>query len=173
MSDNQPLTKQLLLGCGISREKKLRVPGTPLEFQDLTTVDFNPDVKPDVLHDLNITPWPFADNSYDEIHAYEVLEHLGQQGDYESFFATFEEIYRILKPGGFLLATTPRWDSVWAWGDPGHTRIISEGSLVFLDQTRYGRPPMTDYRGIYKGDLRVEEIAKTDHHLLFILKKYE
>ena len=65
-----------------------------------------------------------------------------------------------MAPGGHFYATVPRWDSLWAWGDPGHRRIISEGSLVFLSQAQYATQlaagaPMTDYRGIWKGDFEV------------------
>src|SRR3546814_6014455 len=74
---------------------------------------------------------------FDEVHAYEVLEHLGSQGDFRSFFAHFGEIYRALKDGGILFATVPAWDSVWAWADPSHRRVIAPETLVFLDQTQY------------------------------------
>ena len=147
---------ELLLGCGSSREKRIVVPGRPAEWADLKTIDIEPSHGPDVVWDLRGTPWPFADDSMDEVHGYEILEHLGRQGDIESFFQTFSEIYRILKPKGILCATVPDWKSMWAWGDPGHTRIINSGSLVFLDQEEYrkqiGVTAMSDYRSLWKGD---------------------
>ena len=163
--------KQLLLGAGTSRVKKIVPTGTPREFEDLTTLDINPDVKPDVLWDLNNTPYPFEDQQFDEIHAYEVLEHYGTQGDYRAFFRHFDELYRILKPGGYLVGSVPRWDGIWAWGDPGHTRVINEGTLAFLDRSLYGKPPMTDYRGLYKGDFKVLQASKNEHNLFFILER--
>ena len=30
----------------------------------------------DVVHNLNITPWPWLDSSIDELHAMDILEHL-------------------------------------------------------------------------------------------------
>ena len=110
------------------------------------------------------TPWePLESNFYDEVHAYEVIEHCsGQQGDEESFFAFFSEIHRILKPDGILLATVPA--GIWAWADPGHRRVITYETLCFLSQEQYakqvGRTPMTDYRHIYKADF--EWVAKKD-----------
>lgn len=94
--------------------------------------------------------FPLPDSSIDEIHAYEILEHLGHQGDVHAFFAEFWEYWRVLKPNGYFCATVPWYESMWAWGDPGHTRIITPGTLVFLDPVEYqsqlGKTPMTDYR---------------------------
>lgn len=149
---------ELLLGAGTRRNKVVVVQGAPLEWTNLTTLDFNDDHKPDVVHDLNVFPYPFADNSFDEVHAYEVLEHLGQQGDFKRFFQDFSEIWRILKPDGVLCGTSPAWCSAWAWGDPGHTRVISMQSFIYLRQPEYdqvGRTPMTDYRFCYEADFDV------------------
>ena len=147
---------ELLLGSGSSREKRIVVPGRPKEWEKLVAVDCVESHKPDVLHDLNVTPWPFEDNSFSEVHAYEILEHLGSQGDYQSFFMHFGEIWRVLESGGVLCATVPHWEGQWAWGDPGHTRVINRGSLVFLDQEEYhkqiGKTAMSDYRDVWKGD---------------------
>jgi SAM-dependent methyltransferase len=74
------------------------------------------------------------------------------------------EIWRVLKPGGFFVGTSPAWNSPWAWGDPGHTRIMSRECLIYLDQTEYrqiGHTPMTDYRFCYKADL---EVVASEHN---------
>lgn len=145
---------ELLIGCGNSRRKKHSLEG--FEWAALTTMDHDPNCGADIVHDLDVTPWPVDDDSFDEVHAYEVLEHLGRQGDYRAFFAHFGEIYRVLKPGGTLIATVPAWDDVWAWADPSHTRIIAPQTLVFLDRTQYerqvGKTAMTDFRWLWKGD---------------------
>ena len=147
---------ELLLGCGGKREKYLHLPDKP-EWTELITLDINADHKPDYVHDLNDTWLDFEDNQFDEIHAYEVLEHVGRQGDWQFFFKQWTEFYRILKPGGMFFGTSPHWESVWAWGDPGHTRIVSGANLTYLNQQNYvdqvGKTPMTDYRWMYKADL--------------------
>jgi SAM-dependent methyltransferase len=166
----------LILGAGSSKE--LRVP-TPLMSvtPKITTLDIEARHKPDVLWDLNVLPWPFKDASFDEVHAYEVLEHLGTQGDAVSFFAHFGEVYRILKPLGYLAGSCPRSDSMWAWGDPSHRRVINEGSFTFLDQTQYaaqvGKTAMTDFRSIWHGDFEAAGLERTDHQLYFMLKAHK
>lgn len=140
---------ELLIGCGSEHTKRVWLEDAK-EWQFLTTLDINPAHKPDVVHDLTTFPYPFADNTFDEIHAYEVLEHTGQQGDYKFFFQQFNELYRILKPGGHIFATTPAVNSRWAWGDPSHTRIFPLEYLVFLSLAEYenqvGVTAMSDFR---------------------------
>lgn len=165
---------ELLLGCGRDQSKKLKVASTDADtWENVTTLDYNADHKPDVVWDLNVMPYPFEDNSFDEIHAYEVLEHTGTQGDYKFFFAQFTELHRILKPNGHLLATCPSRHSVWAWGDPSHTRILQKEQLVFLEQWRYmavGHTAMSDFRSIYKVNFEIIAGNEDEDTLRFILK---
>jgi len=165
-------TKVLLIGAGSSR--KLTLQRDLSDNPDITTLDIEASHNPDVLWDLNNVPWPFEDNSFDQIHAYEVLEHLGQQGDARSFFGTFAEAYRILKPGGYLVGSVPGWDTLWAWGDPSHKRIICEGSFTYLDYTQYakqvGVTPMTDFRSIWQGDFETVHLQRAGDILFFALK---
>lgn len=122
---------------------------------------------------MNALPLPFEDNSADEIHAYEVLEHCGRQGDYKFFFAQFADFWRILKPGGYFCGTVPRHDSPWAWGDPSHTRVILAESLTFLRQPEYaaqvGVTSMSDFRAIYKADFDIVYTLQGEHQLEFVL----
>ena len=166
---------ELLIGCGNSRRKKLCLRDG--KWTSLTTIDHDPNCGADILHDLDDTPWPIADDQFDEAHAYEVLEHLGTQGDYKAFFRHFAEIYRLLKPGGLLFATVPSHQSEWAWGDPSHTRIITAGSVTFLDRKAYheqvGRTPMTDFRWLWKGDFEPLHLDDNGKTFTFVLKAHK
>ncbi len=164
---------ELLIGCGNSREKLLSLNGGK-DWKGLVTLDINPDVKPDVVHDLNILPYPFESDTFDEIHAYSVLEHIGSQGDYRAFLGQFSELWRILKDGGVLMGTVPDMASPWLWADPGHRRLISNKTLTFLSQKQYelqkGNTPMTDYRDIYKADFDLIYSSSRDGKYIFALK---
>ena len=166
---------ELLLGCGNNLKKQVTLPGIAKEWSnELITLDWDDYCKPKVLHDMNILPYPFDDNMFDEIHAYEVLEHCGRQGDYRFFFDQFAELHRILKPGGWVVGTCPNWDSPWAWGDPGHTRIISPEALIFLCQKEYvkqvGNSPMTDYRFCYEADFELITREELEHNWAFAMR---
>ena len=157
--------RELLLGCGNRRTKMLGPTGS-IGWQNLTTLDFDTACKPDVLHYLGgRDELPFAADTFDELHAYEVLEHIGRQGDWRGFFREFSDYWRVLKPNGGLFGTCPDVSSRWAWGDPGHTRIIGPEQLTFLSQAQYaaqvGKTPMTDYRNVYKADF---EFIRCERH---------
>lgn len=146
---------ELLLGAGSSRVKKVYFNDRP-QWTELVTVDMCDAHKPDVVWDIQNRPLPFEDDTFDEIHAYDVFEHLSQQGDWEGFFDEWSEWYRMLKPGGLVFAISPHWSSPWVWMDPGHRRAYGPELLTFLDRTEYERQvgvtPMTDYRFVWDGD---------------------
>lgn len=165
--------RTLLIGCGSRRERTVSPDGNRA-FRGLVTLDINPDHNPDIVHDLLDLPLPFDDETFDEIHAYEVLEHTGTQGDYKFFFAQFADFWRVLKPGGLLCGSVPRRESVWAWGDPSHTRIIQAESLTFLNQPKYTREigvtAMSDFRYLYKADFDFIHAGHSEHTMEFILQ---
>jgi SAM-dependent methyltransferase len=123
---------------------------------------------------LTELPLPFKSGEIDEVHAYHVLEHLRQQGDYQGFFADFSEYHRILKPDGLFFGIVPSWNDPWAWGDPSHRRVITLGSLVFLSQAEYekqvGYTAMSDFRFCYKADFETLWTQESQGETRFILK---
>ncbi|PKO15734.1 MAG: hypothetical protein CVU39_09430 [Chloroflexi bacterium HGW-Chloroflexi-10] len=156
--------KELIIGSG-SRIVKDIFLDNKKEFINVISLDNNADHHPDVVWDLRNHPLPFEDHTFNEIHAYEVLEHLAQQGDYEFFFAEFSEYWRILKPGGLFFASVPDISSRWVWGDPSHKRVIMKESLTYLDQDEYikqvGNTRMSDFRYLYKAHFKIG-MAQTD-----------
>jgi SAM-dependent methyltransferase len=169
-----PLKRELLIGCGNDRKKHLVLEGHTDSWDNLTTLDMDKTCSPDVVHDLEVLPLPFDDNTFDEIHAYEVLEHCGSQGDWKFFFDQFTEFHRILKPNGLFIGSVPTAESPWAFGDPGHKRIFAPGLLVFLDQEEYakqvGNGHMADYRSYYSADFKRLGVQSTPLQVLFALQ---
>lgn len=149
------MSSALILGSG--RSNKIGDwTGMLGTFQDnydkVVTVDINPAVKPDIVHDLSKPPWPVG-NDYDAIHAYEVMEHLTVAGDYRGFFAIWTEVALALKKGGKFYGTTPYWQSHWAYSDPGHTQIYTPSLLRYLDQGFYEQEQATEYRHLWRHSL--------------------
>ena len=177
--------RELIIGCGYERRKLAMHPMRPKEWIEPTTLDLNPRCKPDILFDLDrigtyeeriplIGSRPTPDDYYDEIHAYEVLEHLGTQGDYRGFFALFSELWRITKPNGLFAATVPRWDTEQTWGDPSHKRAITPVTIVFLNQQEYidqqGKTAMTDFRYMYGADWQLLNSELVEDKFCFLLE---
>lgn len=181
---------ELLLGCGYARDKRLGPPGSPQGWTDLITLDKYVACEADLICDLDrpddwrplrgtmsmeqfisiteTAPFGamFRENLFDEVHAYEVLEHLGSQGDASAFFSCFRNIHRVLRPGGHLCATVPSRYSPWLWGDPSHRRAILPESLVFLSKAhiaanRKAGTAMSDFSALWSLDFKI--IRSTDN----------
>ena len=87
---------------------------------------------PDVVHDLEKFPYPFEDNSVDEILLSHVLEHIGQNPDV--FNNIVKEFYRICKNNSIIdiRVPHPRHDHYIA--DPTHVRPITQMTLNLYDR---------------------------------------
>jgi 2-polyprenyl-3-methyl-5-hydroxy-6-metoxy-1,4-benzoquinol methylase len=86
----------------------------------------------DVICDLRQFPWPLQESSFDEIYAYNVLEHLSDT------VATMEEIHRVGREGALVHIRTPHFASLESWEDPTHVHHFSLESFdYFCDGTRH------------------------------------
>jgi SAM-dependent methyltransferase len=94
--------------------------------------DVVPDMRADKYFDLETFPWPFPDNSVDEIFMDQVLEHLSDT------MKVMAEIYRILKPGGIARIIVPYAKTDGAFQDPTHKRFFTEKTMdYFSDDYAY------------------------------------
>jgi SAM-dependent methyltransferase len=89
-------------------------------------VDLRAAAKPDVVHDLDKRPWPFHDNSFDEIVGHDVIEHL------EDVVRTMEEIHRVGSDGAIVKLTVPHFSSANAFTDITHRHWFSWFSLHYF-----------------------------------------
>ncbi len=110
-----PLLRVLDLGCG-NRKR----PGA-------VGIDINSRTAADVIHDLNVFPYPLADSSFDEIYLDNTLEHL------DDVIRVMEEVHRICKPGGLVKVIVPYFRSPWAFIDPTHKHYFTVNSFAYFD----------------------------------------
>jgi SAM-dependent methyltransferase len=104
-------TMKLNLGCGRNK------------LDGYLNIDKYPTCNPDLVWDLEQTPYPFEASAITAIAAFHVLEHIGQTTDV--FLAIIKEIHRIMAPGGVIEIKVPHHRSDGYWGDPTHVRPIN------------------------------------------------
>lgn len=89
-------------------------------------VDLTAVTRPDVVHDLNVTPWPFDDHTFDEVYAHDVIEHL------DDTLRVMEEIHRVSKPGAVVHITVPHYSCANAFTDPTHRHYFGVFSFDYF-----------------------------------------
>jgi predicted SAM-dependent methyltransferase len=102
--------------------------------------------------DLFKFPWPFKDNSVDEIHASHLLEHVPARevelrdlvhSDSETnenynyvgadmLFAFIDECWRIMKPEAWMTVIVPSGRSNRAFWDPTHRRFFMQETFLYF-----------------------------------------
>lgn len=90
-------------------------------------IDFNERTKADVIHNLNLFPYPFEDGKFDEIYIDNCLEHLSEP------IKVMEEVYRISKPDALVKVIVPYFRSQWAFIDPTHLHYFTVDSFAYYD----------------------------------------
>jgi SAM-dependent methyltransferase len=94
---------------------------------EAVNVDLVAATKPDIVHNLDQTPWPFPDNRFTEVWAYDVIEHL------QDIIKTMEEIHRVCKPDATIKITVPHFSSSNAFTDVTHRHFFGRFSLDYFD----------------------------------------
>src|SRR3989475_13017117 len=85
--------KILDVGCGLNK------------YPGAVGIDSNPRSHADVLHDLGVAPYPFADNEFDEVICRHVIEHV------PDVMAFVTELHRITRQGGRIKIVTPHYSN--------------------------------------------------------------
>jgi SAM-dependent methyltransferase len=119
----------LSVGCGNRKSEK-----------DAVRLDISPDVNPDIVCNLDETPYPLDTCSFSKVECFDVIEHL------QDIPKVLEEFHRILKPNGLLLITTPHFSCANSFVDPTHRWHLSyfsfdyfsdAHSLAYYSKARY------------------------------------
>lgn len=106
--------KTLELGCGFNK------------MAGAIGVDIIRGSQADIIHDLNVFPYPFADNEWDRVLCRDVLEHV------DNFVPTIEEIWRIARPGAMVEVSGPFMSSVNYYSDPTHKRAYTSKTFDYF-----------------------------------------
>lgn len=99
------------LGCGARK-----IPGS-------YGVDIAPGAAVDLVHDLDVAPWPLADAAFDAASLNHVIEHLAD------IPRAIAECARIVARGGLLWIATPHFSDASSWTDPTHRFHLGLRSL--------------------------------------------
>jgi hypothetical protein len=137
------LPLKLDLGCGNAHRRKAA--GRAKE-DGWTGVDIEPGWG-EVVHDLSREPWPWPDNSVDEVVSSHMFEHVPAR----SRIVFMNELWRVLKAGAKATIITPYWASSRAYGDMTHEwPPVSEFFYLYLDAT--WRKTEAPHESAYKCD---------------------
>jgi predicted SAM-dependent methyltransferase len=92
----------------------------------------------DIVHDLFTFPWPIADGSVSEAFCSHFVEHIPHYrpdwGGRDGWWMFWDEVHRILTPGGTVTVLHPYVKSDRAFWDPTHVRFIHEQTWYYLDR---------------------------------------
>ena len=108
---------KLDIGCGNSKREGF----IGVDVLNLDNVD--------IIHDLNTFPYPFKENSVDEIWLDNVLEHLKEP------LLVLEELYRCSKPGAKITVAVPYFRSFYSTIDPTHRNFFGVNWFSYFDPT--------------------------------------
>lgn len=111
---------KLNMGCGFRK------------LDSYVNVDIEPSCNPDVVMDMEKIPWPFEDDSAEEMVFIHSLEHVGQLK--ETFLSIVKEIYRVCQNGAMIRINVPNPNHPDFLGDPTHVRPITPQMLVTFNQ---------------------------------------
>ena len=109
------LTK-LNLGCGLVKK------------EGYINCNISEEVKPDKVLDLE-KKFPFKDNSFDEVEASHVFEHV------KNFIPMMNEIRCVCRKGAKIFIRVPFYNSCEQATDPTHVRFFSPFSFKYFDRS--------------------------------------
>jgi SAM-dependent methyltransferase len=108
------LPRILDVGCG-----RQKYPGS-------IGIDMNPDTAADVLCHIDRGYLPFRDNSFDEVRAIHLIEHV------ENVIRTVEEFHRVTRAGGIVFLVTPHYTDFSSFCDPTHRWHLNSFSFWYF-----------------------------------------
>ena len=115
----------------------------------------------DIVYDVENFPWPIPDSICNKILVSHFWEHIKPWLSIEFM----NECWRVMKPGGQLLISTPYAGSVGYYQDPTHCNPASEVTFTYFDPRRalyniYTPKPWRLDRNAYQMNCNLEVILE-------------
>lgn len=120
------------LGCGDNKQ-----PGfVGMDVRTLPGVD--------IVHDVNVHPWPLPDDCVTRVMASHLVEHIppvavNGKGTWFPFVAFMDEVWRVCRVGAEFLISAPYWTSPGFAQDPTHVNAINETTLAYFDPLHHSQ----------------------------------
>ena len=110
-----------------SKTIKLNLGGGKKKIPGFLNVDLVKTSQTDVVHDLNIFPWPFKDNTFKRIKSMYVLELL------DDFIKAVEEIWRVGRNNALIEVASPLFPNMRSAQDPLTKKFMTYNSFDYFD----------------------------------------
>lgn len=158
----KPQLLKLDLGCGKNKRDG---------FHGVDCRQF--DGKVDQVADLT-KAWPWKNGTVEEAHCSHMIEHL----TWPERVHFFNELHRVLIPGGKCQLILPHWSSARYYGDPTHKEPMSEFAFYYLDKNwREGNAPHVgytcDFAVTWGYSLHQSLLSRNQEYQQFALQNYK
>ena len=108
---------RLDVGCGINKQK------------GCIGMDMTPHKNVDIVHDVQVFPWPIPDDVCHMI----IMSHLWEHIEPKYRFQVMDELWRIMRHDGQLFIVCPYAHSFLAAAHPAHYMCPNEATFQFFD----------------------------------------
>jgi SAM-dependent methyltransferase len=116
------------LGCGTKK------------YPGAVGVDLHADTDADVVHDLDVVPYPLEDDCFDQILLQDVIEHVREP------YVVMRELHRVGRSGARVHLRTPHFSSVLAYSDPTHRHAFSAAAIRALAEPGFAHYTSVRFR---------------------------
>ena len=113
---------KLNIGCGVNKQA------------GYLNLDKYEACAPDQVMDAEAFPWPFADDSVEQVVFSHSLEHMG--GDPAVFLALMQELYRVCHGGATVQINVPHPRHDDFLNDPTHVRAVTPEMLTLFSRSQ-------------------------------------
>lgn len=126
----------------------------------------------DIVHDLNVYPWPIESESVEEVSCEHYIEHT------LCLMKFLNELHRVMKPGAKAHIVAPYYTSMRAFQDPTHVRMITEATFVYfnkawrVDQKLEHYPITADFDYIFAYGVAPEWANRSEETRAFAIRHY-